>query len=595
MATAEQREALEAAAGSDAKRAYVRRIFSEIAPRYDLLNHLLSANLDRGWRRAAIDALQWRRDPEGTYLDLCAGTMDVGAELAARPGFRGNVLCGDFAEPMLRQGLAKATGLPVRPVVADALRLPLADGVGAGVIVAFGVRNFADLDAGLREVTRVLARGARLVILECSEPPNALVGALYHLYFRRILPVIGGLVSGHRTAYQYLPASVANFPRAEDLAARMRAAGLVNVGFRHSRTRHRRHPLGRAHEMSLDSLGEFIAALDAAGELVRVRQPVRARLELAEVADRAMKSPGGGPALLFEHVLLDDGTRSAYPVAINLFGSVRRMTMALGAGDLDEIGARITELLNLKVPEGLLGKLALLPKLLEVAKFPPRVHGGKAACQEVVSKGSDIDLSRLPVITCWPKDGGPYITLPMVISKDPKRGIRNVGMYRVQVMGKDSARDALAAPQSGRGALARDGGARRDDARVHRDRRRSGVGVLGVRAPAAHRGRVPLRGLPAEEAGGAGEGGDLRSRGAGGRGDRDRGGDRSAGAARDRRALRRPHRLLLTRRSLSLGEGHRGHHAEGPGLRDDDRRPAADGRLSISATPPSGSSCRCSS
>ena len=189
--------------------------------------------------------------------------------------------------------------------------------------------------------------------------------------------------------------------------------------------------------MSLDSLGQFIAALDAAGELVRVKQPVRARLELAEIADRAMKSPGGGPALLFEHVLLDDGTRSAYPVAINLFGSVRRMTMALGAGDLDEIGARITELLNMKVPEGILGKLALLPKLLEVGKFPPRVHGGKAACQEIVWRGNDIDLTRLPVITCWPKDGGPYITLPMVISKDPKRGIRNVGMYRVQVMGKD--------------------------------------------------------------------------------------------------------------------------------------------------------------
>jgi 4-hydroxy-3-polyprenylbenzoate decarboxylase len=189
--------------------------------------------------------------------------------------------------------------------------------------------------------------------------------------------------------------------------------------------------------MSLDSLGQFIAALDAAGELVRVPQPVRAKLELAELADRAMKSPGGGPALLFEHVLLDDGTRSAYPVAINLFGSVRRMTMALGAGDLDEIGARITDLLQMQVPEGFIAKLALLPKLLEVGKFPPRVHGGKPACQEIVWQGKDIDLSRLPVITCWPKDGGPYITLPMVISKDPKRGTRNVGMYRVQVMGKD--------------------------------------------------------------------------------------------------------------------------------------------------------------
>ena len=233
MATAEQREALDAAAGSDAKRAYVRRIFSEIAPSYDLLNHVLSANLDRGWRRAAIDALQFARDPEGLYLDLCAGTMDVGAELAARAGFRGNVLCADFAEPMLRRGLGKTLGLSVRPVVADALRLPLADGAGAGALVAFGVRNFEDIDAGLRELTRVLARGARMVILECSEPPNALVRAFYHLYFRRILPIVGRLVSGHRTAYRYLPASVANFPRADDLATRMRATGLVNVGYRH--------------------------------------------------------------------------------------------------------------------------------------------------------------------------------------------------------------------------------------------------------------------------------------------------------------------------------------------------------------------------
>ena len=233
MATAEHREALEAASGGDAKRAYVRRIFSEIAPSYDLLNHLLSANLDRGWRRAAIDALQVARDPEGTYLDLCAGTMDVGAELGGRAGFRGNVVCADFAEPMLRRGLGKTVGLPVRPVVADALRLPLADGAGAGALVAFGVRNFADIDAGLRELARVLARGGRIVILECSEPPNAVVRMLYHLYFRRILPVVGRLVSGHRTAYQYLPASVATFPRADDLAARMRAAGLVNVGYRH--------------------------------------------------------------------------------------------------------------------------------------------------------------------------------------------------------------------------------------------------------------------------------------------------------------------------------------------------------------------------
>jgi demethylmenaquinone methyltransferase / 2-methoxy-6-polyprenyl-1,4-benzoquinol methylase len=233
MATAERREALDAAAGGAPKRAYVRRIFSEIAPRYDLLNHLLSANLDRGWRRTAVDALQWTRDPGGVYLDVCAGTMDIGAELAAHSGFRGTVLCADFAEPMLRVGLAKAAGLPARPVVADALRLPLADGAAAGAIVGFGVRNFDDLERGLRELTRVLAPGARLVVLECSEPPFAPVRAAYHLYFRRVLPIIGRLVSGHPTAYQYLPASVASFPRADQLAAHLSAAGLRDVGYRH--------------------------------------------------------------------------------------------------------------------------------------------------------------------------------------------------------------------------------------------------------------------------------------------------------------------------------------------------------------------------
>src|SRR3954468_15154116 len=127
--------------------------------------------------------------------------------------------------------------------------------------------------------------------------------------------------------------------------------------------------------MSLDSLSDFIAAVERIGELVRVRHPVAARLEMCEISDRAMKMPGGGPALLFEHVVLDDGTRSAFPVAINLFGSMRRMSLALGVTDLDAIGARITQLMDLKVPNGLVAKLSLVPRLLEVTRFPPRMKG----------------------------------------------------------------------------------------------------------------------------------------------------------------------------------------------------------------------------
>ncbi len=187
--------------------------------------------------------------------------------------------------------------------------------------------------------------------------------------------------------------------------------------------------------MSIDSLGAFLQRLEQAGELVRVRHPVSVNLELCEIADRVMKQSGGGKALLFEHVTLFDGSRSAFPVAINLFGSMRRMAMALDVEDLDAIGSRITELLELKVPEGILAKLALIPRLLELGKFPPRLRAGTPPCQQVIWRGDEVDLRRLPIIKCWPEDGGPYITLPMVISRDPRRGIRNVGMYRVQVLG----------------------------------------------------------------------------------------------------------------------------------------------------------------
>ncbi|MCU0649783.1 MAG: menaquinone biosynthesis decarboxylase [Gemmatimonadaceae bacterium] len=188
--------------------------------------------------------------------------------------------------------------------------------------------------------------------------------------------------------------------------------------------------------MALDSLQDFLSAIDRAGELVRVREPVATHLELCAITDRASKLPGGGPALLFEQPVLRDGSRSPYPVAINLFGSMRRMAIALGVTELDAIGARITQLIDTKIPDGFIAKLGLIPRLLEISKFPPRVHGGTPACQQVVWRGDEVDLDRLPILTCWPEDGGPYVTLTMVISKDPARGIRNVGMYRVQQLGK---------------------------------------------------------------------------------------------------------------------------------------------------------------
>lgn len=190
--------------------------------------------------------------------------------------------------------------------------------------------------------------------------------------------------------------------------------------------------------MTINTLSDFVRELERAGELVRIREPVSLNLELTEVADRVMKSPGGGKALLIEHPTLMSGQRSEYPVAINLFGSMRRMSMALGVERLDDVGARITELLLVKPPQGLVAKLALLPKLLELARFPPRTKSGSPACQEVVWRGAEVDLNRLPLMKCWPEDGGAYITVPMVITRDPKRGIRNVGMYRVMQTGRDT-------------------------------------------------------------------------------------------------------------------------------------------------------------
>ena len=213
--------------GGDAKREYVREVFTGIAPRYDQLNHLLSLNADRRWRQLAVDALGWQAAPGGRYLDLCAGTLDLASELGNRPGFGGQVIAADFVPAMLIRGAGKSAR--VRPAAADALQLPFDDAVFAGATVGFGVRNLMDLDAGLREAARVLTPGARLVVLEFTVPRWQPLRALYLAYFRHVLPRIGRLVSKHTSAYDWLPASVLAFPDPPALAARLEAAGFEAV------------------------------------------------------------------------------------------------------------------------------------------------------------------------------------------------------------------------------------------------------------------------------------------------------------------------------------------------------------------------------
>ena len=218
-------------AGADREK-QVQQIFSEIAPRYDLLNHVLSMNIDRSWRRKAVDRLRWEDAPAGTFLDACAGTYDLALELAGRSAFQGDVVASDFAHPMLVQGAPKIGSAAVRSVCGDSLGLPVPDDSFDGATVGFGVRNLSDLRRGLAEFRRVLKPGKRLVVLEFTVPPNRIVRAGYLFYFHNILPIVGRIVSGHPWAYTYLPESVKEFPGPDDLGALFQEVGFTDVGWR---------------------------------------------------------------------------------------------------------------------------------------------------------------------------------------------------------------------------------------------------------------------------------------------------------------------------------------------------------------------------
>jgi demethylmenaquinone methyltransferase/2-methoxy-6-polyprenyl-1,4-benzoquinol methylase len=212
----------------------VREMFTRIAPRYDLLNHLLSAQIDRLWRARTARELRPILDrPNAMVLDLCCGTGDLAFALGRRA--RARIIGADFSHTMLVRARQKALqnggDRPMPFFEADALRLPFGDTSLDLVTSAFGFRNLANYEEGLHEILRVLKPGATIAILEFSEPAPGLMGDMYRFYCRSVLPKIGGWISGDASAYAYLPRSVARFFRPEELAALMTQIGYVGVRY----------------------------------------------------------------------------------------------------------------------------------------------------------------------------------------------------------------------------------------------------------------------------------------------------------------------------------------------------------------------------
>lgn len=204
----------------------VRAMFDRIAGFYDLMNSVMTAGLHHQWRRRAVDLAAV--GPGAQVLDVASGTGDLAIELAARVGPSGSVIGSDFSEGMLDRARAKAPGITWE--WADALALKYDTGAFDAATVGFGARNFSDLDQGLREMTRVVRPGGRVVVLEITTPTKPPLSTFFRLWFDRVVPLIGKL-AGDPEAYEYLPNSVKRFPGPHDLAARLAGAGLVNVRY----------------------------------------------------------------------------------------------------------------------------------------------------------------------------------------------------------------------------------------------------------------------------------------------------------------------------------------------------------------------------
>jgi demethylmenaquinone methyltransferase / 2-methoxy-6-polyprenyl-1,4-benzoquinol methylase len=211
----------------------VREMVTSIAPRYDLLNHALSFNIDRlWWRRTARAFADVLSRPGAQVLDLCCGTGDMAFALRRQAGKSSpRILGADFSHAMLQRASGKSTATALRWVEADALRLPFPDGHFDLVTSAFGFRNLANYDAGLKEIARVLRPGGECGILDFGEP-RGVVGAVYRIYFKSVLPAIGTLISGVKGPYAYLPASVARFPEPSEMLRRMERAGFREASWK---------------------------------------------------------------------------------------------------------------------------------------------------------------------------------------------------------------------------------------------------------------------------------------------------------------------------------------------------------------------------